>query len=44
MRVKVRATVTILGLSPGEEVEIELTELVRSLLRAGLLVALVPSG
>lgn len=44
MTVKVRATVNIAGLHAGEEVEIELNELIRSLLRAGLLLALVPTS
>ena len=43
-RIKVRATVTAIGLRPGQEAEVELNDLVRSLLQAGLLLALRPSA
>lgn len=40
--VKVRATVNVIGLRPGQEAEISDNDLTRSLLRAGLLLLLKP--
>lgn len=40
--VKVRATITTLGLSPGKEAEIDLDERVRALIRAGYFLMLRP--
>lgn len=42
-KIKVRATVNAIGLKAGQEAEVELNDLVWSLLRAKLLVALRPS-
>lgn len=42
MTIKVRAAVTLLGLNAGQQAEIDLTEQVVTLLRAGYLVALRP--
>lgn len=42
-KVKVLATVSIIGLSSGTQAEIDLTDKVRALLLAGYLVALRPS-
>jgi hypothetical protein len=44
MRVKVLATVTVLGLKAGSQAEIDYTKRVDELLRAGLLLPLVPNG
>jgi hypothetical protein len=44
MRIKVHATVTVLGLKAGSQAEIEYTKRVDDLLRAGLLLPLVPNG
>ena len=41
-RVKVRATVNALGLEPGQEAEIDLTDVVRAFLRSGLFLLLRP--
>lgn len=41
-RIKVRATVTLLGLNAGEQAEIDLTEKVLALVAAGYLRALRP--
>jgi hypothetical protein len=43
-RIKVRVTVNVLGLRAGQEAEIEYTQRVDDLLRAGLLLALKPNG
>lgn len=40
--VKVRSTINVLGLKPGQEAEIDLTEVTRDLLRAGYLLLLRP--
>lgn len=40
--VKVRATVNVLGLKPGQEAEIDMTEVTRNLLRSGLFQLLRP--
>lgn len=43
-RIKVRATVTLLGLNAGDQAEIDLTEKVLMLVRAGYLKALRPKN
>lgn len=43
-RIKVRATVTLLGLDAGQQAEIDLTEKARSLILAGYLRALRPKN
>lgn len=40
--VKVKATVTMFGLNPGQEAEIDLDERVRALIKAGYLILLRP--
>lgn len=42
MRIKVQATVSMIGLNAGQQAEIDLTEKVRALLHAGYLRALRP--
>lgn len=41
-KIKIRATANVIGLKAGQEAEIDLTDLVWSLLRAQLLLALRP--
>jgi hypothetical protein len=41
--VKVRSSVHVVGLAPGEEAEIDDTDEVRSLIKRGLLTLLVPA-
>lgn len=43
-RVKVRSTVTAMGLEAGQEAEIDLTDVVRAFLRSGLFLLLRPIG
>jgi hypothetical protein len=43
-RIKVRATITVLGLNAGQQAEIDLTERVLVLVRAGYLRALRPQN
>lgn len=43
-RIKVRATVRILGLNAGEQAEIDLTEKARTLILSGYLRALRPKS
>ena len=43
-RVKVRATVTMIGLDSGQQAEIDLTDQVRVLLASGYLKALRPKA
>lgn len=42
--VKVRATVNVLGMKPGQEAEIDMTEVTRSLLKSGLFLLLRPKN
>lgn len=44
MRIKVRPLVTVLGLRPGIDAEIDYTPKVDALIKAGYLVALMPRG
>lgn len=44
MRVRVRSLVHMVGLKPGQEAEIDFTEKVRELIRAGYLQALRPKS
>lgn len=43
-RIKVRATVNVMGLMAGQEAEVELNDLTWSLLRAKLLLALMETS
>jgi hypothetical protein len=43
-RIKVRATVTLLGLNAGDQAEIDLNDRVLTLIRAGYLRALRPKN
>lgn len=43
-KIKIRATVNIIGLKAGQEAEVDLTDLVWDLLRSNLLLALRPSA